>query len=319
MRVKHVNLSVAGAALTSAAARRRWAALAAAVVSLALLGAHPVAAMPAPRDASDCDSIQDLDSVSPEFLAELFGTGLAEAQTILEECLKGSTPSSPPLKLKKPKIPKASPPAFWAYVRYAHVDMSFKTIPLDDPEICSKFLVGNSLVVRSATPGFVVVGEEYGELPVTSALNEAERSWPSGCEAPPEPRDGAYSGYFTMSMESARRLELGSSVGCYGYLPMPPASLPCTPLSLSETLPQYVALSPGVQRDLRNPRKGIIRINLSGGGAGNAGSEDPRTCTNWGDGDADYTCGWASSWRVQLILVRADIFDRPITSQARER
>ena len=292
---------------------RGLAALGVAVVALAMLGPQPVAATSDTRDASDCQLIRDLDSVTPSLLAELFDTGYAEVRSVLAECLKGSLPSTPPLKLKKPKVPKmASPPAFWAYLRYAHADMSFRTIPLDDPEICSKFLDGNTLTVTSASPGFVVVGEEYGEAPVTSTLNDLERAWPPGCDTPPESRDGVYPGYVTITMKSAKRLEVGTSVQCGGYLPMPSAPLPCDLLPLSETLTQDVALSPKLQRDLTNPRTGIIRIPLSGGGGGDTNSNDPRTCTNWGDGDTEYSCGWASSWAAQLILVRADIFDRPV-------
>lgn len=150
--------------------------------------------------------------------------------------------------------------------------------------------------MTSATPGFVVIGEGYSELPVTSTLNDGDRSWPAGCETDPVFRDGVYPGYFIMSMKSAKGLELGTMVQCAGYLPVPPAPRPCELLPLSETVPQYVALSPKIQRDLMNPRKGIIRIPLSGGGGGDTDSSDPRVCRSWGDGDSDYSCTWASSW-----------------------
>ena len=269
--------------------------------------------VPAPRDASWCKLITDLDSLPPEILADLFATGYAEVRDTLAKCQLGTIPPTPPLKLKKPKVPRvAVPSAFWAYIRYSHTDVSFKTIPLSDPEICTRFVNGNSLTLSSSSPGFVIVGGAIGEIPVTSTFNDVQRSDPTGCETPPESKDGIYPGLISVRLMSTNRLEIGSSLSCAGYFPLPNVGLPCDMLHLSETLPQSIALNAKVQKDLKNPRKGVIKILLSGSGAGDANSPDPRTCTSWGDGDPSYGCGWVSAWAAQLILVRAEPLDLPV-------
>lgn len=301
-------------------------ALGAVSLLLAALITSPVAAappahrpaqsdVPAPRDASFCKLITDLDSLPPEILAELFAEGYAEVRDTLAKCQRGTIPPSPPMKLKKPKVPRvAVPSAFWAYIRYSHTDVSFKTIPLADPEICTRFVNGDSLTLSSSSPGFVIVGGAIGEIPVTSTYNDVQRSDPTGCETPQPSKDGLYPGIMSVRLMSTDRLEIGPSLSCAGYFPLPNVGLPCEMLGLSETLPQSIVLSAKVQKDLKNPRKGVVKILLSGSGSGDATSPDPRTCTSWGDGDPSYGCGWVSAWAAQLILVRAEPLDLPVFS-----
>ena len=269
------------------------------------------------RDISACDLITGLDSLTPDLLSELFARGYAELRELLAECQKGTIPPKAPKKLKKPKVPRiAVPRAFWAYVTYTHMDLSHRTIPLDDPEICSKFVNGSTMFVTTSTAGFVVEGGGVGEVPVTAQYNEINRLDPAGCETPDPSKDGVYPGYFTVRLNSLKEIELDSMLGCGGYFPMPSAPRPCELLSLSETLPSKVKVSKKLQRDLANPRKGVIKIPISGGGGGDANSRDPRTCMSWGDGDTSYSCAWASSWAAQIILVRAEPLDLPVFTRS---
>lgn len=274
---------------------------------------QPIANTFAPRDTSDCRLVEGLETVPPDLVAELFATGYAEVRQLLAKCQEGSIPPSPPIKLKKPKVPRALvPTAFWAYIRYTHTDVSYRSIPLDDPEICSKFVNGSSITTSSAEPGFVVIGGAIGEIPVTSTVNDLQRTYPTGCERTSESMDGIYPGLMSVTFLDPGRLELGSSIGCNGYFPVPKSVAACRSLSLAQTVPNIIRLPKSIQSEIRNPRKGIIKIPLSGGAGGDAYSKDPGTCSSWGDGDPAYACVWVSAWSAQLTLVRAEPLDVPV-------
>ena len=242
---------------------------------------------------NDPTARQYADDIAPSYFLQTY----TQIRSEVNACQKKALIPVKKLSIKKPKKPKAAGmPAFWVYVTGAQASGQHWSIPLTDPEICTRELTTQGYSLYSQRAVGVLIGPQSSSgvgmgVGVVAKASVIDRAWGTGtdCVRVEEARTTDVSVELDFSTAGiGLRAITGEGVTMYGD-------------------PSFFAFSDAQRKLITNPNKGVLTFTISDSGGGDIDS--PGTCEGFGDGDRSYSCHWAAARSLTVVLVRAEPLD----------
>lgn len=198
-------------------------------------------------------------------------------------------------KAKRPKNPGQFP-AFWAYVTGSQAEGgNFKLREYADLDTCHAFgtATGFSFFSQVAVPVLIVppsTGGNGSDLVVPSKASVVKRAWGDGPDCPRE--NEGYTTDMTVSINiSSTGFTLRGTIG--------------DGVSMVGDDYSTFTFSKAQRKLINNPKRGVLTFTVTHAGGGDANT--PGQCQDITE--VDYSCAWAESRTLTLVLVRADMAD----------